>query len=129
MAATEADSIGHGFAFAAWMLVGATFGFGVVSILTVGAPIVAVGVLAALLLLRWHAPRRSLAGIVSGVAAPFAYLCFINRDGPGLVCTGGGSQALRCVDEPSPWGFGLVAVLLFCGGVIAYFVAKSRSRS
>jgi hypothetical protein len=110
--------------FALWAAVGAGCIVGVLTAPTIGLlvfPLTAV--LAAVLLWRRH---RLVAGpgILTGLGLAPCYIAYLNRGGPGTVCTfaaTGGS----CVQEWSPWpwlGVGL-------GFVIAGFVLLVRHRA
>jgi hypothetical protein len=111
---TRGDSVR---AFAGWCLAGAGGCLGVLSILTVG-PFLLLGTL---LLSAWLLSRFNfgwaMGGLLSGAALPVLYVAWLNRDGPGQVCT---STATRetCADEWSPWPFVVAAVVLAVAGVV-----------
>jgi hypothetical protein len=113
------DSAG---AFVGWCVAGAGLCLGVLSILTIGPfVLLATLVLCGFLLYRvdfgW-----AMAGLVTGAAVPLLYVAWLNRDGPGSVCSGDG-RALTCSDEWTPWPFLAAAVVLVVLG-IAMFVAR-----
>jgi hypothetical protein len=117
-------SAGHRRWFLAWFAVGVIVGSGLVSLLTIGIVVVAVGVAAAI----WLAPRhggRATWGVVSGLGVPVLYLAFLNRRGPGTICEVT-SQSTHCADEWSPWPFVLVGTMLAVGGLTAYVGLRQR---
>jgi hypothetical protein len=118
---TRGDSLG---AFLGWCLAGAGGCFGVLSLLTVG-PFV---LLATLFLCAWLLWRFefgwAMGGLLSGAGLPVFYLAWLNRGGPGEVCTYTATGS-ECGDEWSPWPFLVVAVLLLVAGVVV-FVRRGR---
>ena len=115
------DSVG---AFLGWCLAGAGLCLGVLTILTVGPFLLLVALFVCALLL-WRAGFGwAMAGLLAGAAAPLFLVAWLNRGGPGRVCTGD-SRAITCTDEWSPWPFVVVAAALFVSG-IALFVRLRR---
>ena len=47
------------------------------------------------------------------------YVAWLNRDGPGTVCTSTATET-SCGDEWSPWPFVVVAVVLAGAGLVAF---------
>ncbi len=107
-------------AFLAWCLAGVVGSFGVLSILSVG-PMLLLGALFLSGVLLWrYGFGWSMGGLLSGAAVPVLYVAWLNRDGPGQVCTTSASSAtssISCVDEWSPWPFVGVAVVLAIAGL------------
>lgn len=101
-------------AFFLWAIAGALVSFGALAMLTIGLPIlVAGGALVAALVSR-HGTRAAWAGAVSGVGAPSLYIAYLNRDGPGDVCTTDHFDT-SCGDEWNPWpwlGCGLALIVV-----------------
>jgi hypothetical protein len=117
---TAGDS---GRAFAWWCVAGAGGCFGVLSLLTVG-PFVLLGTL---FLCGWLLSRFNfgwaMGGLLSGAALPLLYVAWLNRDGPGEVCTRTATSE-SCGDESSPWPWVAVAIVLLLSG----FVVLARRR-
>ncbi len=116
-------------AYAWWALVGVLLGFGVVAILTVGALFVALG--AVLAFLGGRAPvlrTRAAVAAVAGFGVAPLYLAWLNRGGPGQVCTQTADQT-SCLEAWSPWPFLAVAVLLVGAGVWLLVRQVGRPRS
>jgi hypothetical protein len=111
---TRGDSLR---AFAGWCLAGAGGCFGVLSILTVG-PFVLLGtlLLSAWLLWRFNV-GWAMGGLLSGAALPVLYVAWLNRGGPGQVCTHTATTE-SCTDAWSPWPFVAVAVVLAVAGIV-----------
>ena len=110
------DSFG---AFLGWCVAGAAGCFGVLSLLTVG-PFVLLGTLFLCAWLLWRFDFGwAMGGLLSGAALPVLFVAWLNRDGPGRVCTSTATET-SCTDEWSPWPFVVVAVVLAGAGVIAF---------
>ncbi|MBO0845164.1 MAG: hypothetical protein J2P22_07085 [Nocardioides sp.] len=112
-------------AFLGWCVAGAGMCLGVLTILTIG-PFV---LLFSLVLSAWLLWRpgfgSALAGLLTGAAAPLLYVAWLNRGGPGEVCTGD-SRALTCTDEWSPWPFLALAMALAVVGLVIFLHLRRR---
>lgn len=105
--------------FATWTLIGALAGFGMLSLLTIGAAVLALAAVAAALALYLRVYGPGLAGAVAGAAVPLAYVGWLNRAGPGEVCsTTAGVQT--CTDEWSPWPWFAAAALCLLASVVLF---------
>ena len=106
-------------AYGLWCLAGAGLSFGVLSILTVGAFVL----LLTLGLCGWLLWRLDfgwgMLGLLAGAAVPLLYVAWLNRDGPGTVCTVTATET-TCSDQWSPWPFVAVAVVLVVAGLVAF---------
>ncbi|MDY0814117.1 hypothetical protein [Kitasatospora purpeofusca] len=112
---------------ALWFLDGAALTFGLASILTIGLLLLAAGAAGAVLLGRSAAFRRSWPMVLGGPAAVLAYLAYLNRSGPGTVCTTTMTSS-SCVEEYSPWLFlGLAVLLLVVAAGLWYRAVGSRA--
>jgi hypothetical protein len=113
-----------------WTLVGAGAVLGVLTLLTIGIFVLPVtGLLAGLLAWRGaHLPRRLVGpGLLTGAGVIPLYIAFLNRGGPGMVCTTwatGGS----CTQEMSPWPW-VAAGLCLAGAGTALGLVRSRQRA
>jgi len=111
--------------FGLWAVAGAATALGVLTLLTIGvfvlpAAIVLCGVLA------WRAPRWLAGpGITAGLGVPLLYVGYLNRGGPGTICTAvvGGTE---CSQQTSPWPWVAVGLLLFLAGLSMSLVAARR---
>jgi hypothetical protein len=104
-------------AFLAWCLAGVGGSFGVLSILSVGAFLLLGTVFLSAVLLWRYGFGWSMGGLLSGAAVPLLYVAWLNRDGPGEVCTTA-ATSVSCSDEWSPWPFVVVAVVLAISGLV-----------
>jgi hypothetical protein len=116
------DSVG---AFLGWCLVGAAWGLSILSLLTIG-PFVLLFTLMLVGVMLWRVDFGwGMAGIISGASLPVLYVAWINRGGPGEVCShfDGGES---CTDEWSPWPFLVLAVILLVVGVVVFVRHRGR---
>lgn len=113
-------------AFAAWAVIGAGFSLGLLSILTIGLGVLALAGLATVALTRWHRGIEGAIGAVSGLAFPVFYVAYLNRGGPGTVCTSTPSSQ-SCTDEYDPWPFVAVGTVLLAAGLVAFVALRRRA--
>ncbi|MFC1429626.1 hypothetical protein ACEZDB_03025 [Streptacidiphilus sp. N1-3] len=109
--------------FAAWLLLGAGWCLALLTALTIGV-FVAPVVLAATALLLWRAGKRSavgLPGLVSGPALLLFFVGYLNRGGPGDVCTADGTT---CTEEWDPTGWLVAGSVLLLAGVALFLVLR-----
>jgi len=113
--------------FVIWAVVGAA---GALAILT--APTIGIFVLPATLVLgavlAWRGRKQQAGpGIVAGLGLPLCYVGYLNRGGPGTVCTalpGGG----ECTQETSPWPWIAIGLVLVVAGFFMSLAAARRRR-
>jgi hypothetical protein len=113
--------------FTVWLLVGVGYALGLIGIASIGLFVLPLPVLATVLVVRRLPATSGLPGLISGLGVPFLYVAYLNRAGPGTVCspvTGG----QECHDEWSPWPWLAVGVVLLVLGVAA-FVGRQRRAS
>ncbi|MEZ0091990.1 hypothetical protein [Streptacidiphilus sp. EB129] len=113
--------------FVAWAVAGGAGTLSLLTLLTVGvyiAPVVVVGVV---LLVRRPAAVRGLPGLVSGISLPLFYVAFLNRSGPGTVCSALAGGGQECSDEWSPWPWLVSGLLLFALGALTLVLVRRRS--
>ncbi len=119
---TDGDS---GVAFAGWCVIGAAGCFSVLSLLTIG-PFVLLLTLMLSGLMLWRVDFGwAMAGMISGAALPVLYVAWLNRGGPGEVCTTTATSQ-SCTDAWSPWPFVVVAVVLLVTGVVVFVRQRGR---
>ena len=109
--------------FVAWLVVGAGLALGVLSV--IGLFLLPVVVVATAFLVTRRGATRGLPGLISGIGIPLLYIAYLNRAGPGTVCTvirGGHS----CLDEYNPWPWLYVGTLLLLVGVAAFLASRRR---
>ena len=111
--------------FIAWMLVGAGFAFGVLSAPSIGAFVLLVTVVAMIVLATRAGNRVGLPGLVSGLSLPLFYVAYLNRSGPGTICTTTATSQ-SCSDEWSPWPWLVVGLVLLVAGCVWFAMATRR---
>jgi hypothetical protein len=97
--------------FTAWLLVGAGYALSLIGVASIGLFVLPLPVLATVLLVRRQPAACGLSGLISGLGIPLLYVAYVNRAGPGTICTAvtGGQE---CNDEWSPWPWLAVGVIL-----------------
>jgi hypothetical protein len=112
--------------FPAWLLVGAGYALSFIAIASIGLFVLPFPVLATLLLARRWQATSGLPGLISGLAVPVLYVAYLNRAGPGTICTNvtGGQE---CHDEWSPWPWLAVGVILLVLGVVTFIDLQRRA--
>lgn len=108
-------------AFLAWVVIGSVASVAAVTPLTIGVFLAPIAIAAAgLLFTRPDARNGSAIGLLIGVAALVLFIAYLNRSGPGEVCTHS-ATAEECTDEWSPWPW-LAVGLLLIALTVAQFV-------
>lgn len=114
---------------ALWAAVGAAYAAGLAGALSVGIVLVPVAIVATVVLVGRRAALVGAPGAGVGVAAVLFYLAYVNRAGPGLVCTRIAAGAgMRCVDETSPWPWLAAGVVVVAAAVAVFGVLVRRRR-
>lgn len=105
--------------FSAWLLIGGLWSITLLGIATIGLFVLPVSLAATAILARRSHGAGAL-GLLSGLALPVFYVAYLNRDGPGNVCssTSGGGQS--CVQEWSPWPWLAAGVVLTIAGFLLF---------
>jgi hypothetical protein len=106
-------------------MVGAALCFGVLSLLSVGAFVLLVTFFVCGFLLWAVDFGWAMAGMISGAGLPLLYVAWLNRGGPGEVCTSTATST-ECADESSPWPFLVLAVVLVGVGVVVFVRQRGR---
>lgn len=111
--------------FAAWLVVGAGYGISLLALLSIGLFLLPLPVIATILLARRRSTGAGAPGVISGLGVPLCYVAYLNRSGPGTICTTTDRGGQSCVDEGSPWPWLAVAAVLLALG-FAVFAARRR---
>lgn len=117
--------------FFAWMLVGASVAMVFAGALTIGIFFIPAAVIVTVWVVRRPSSKRGLPGLFGGIGLPLFYVAYLNRDGPGTVCTQ--TQNIygtvhSCTQEWSPWPWFIGGALLILVGLVVFMIT-SRSRS
>lgn len=100
-----------------WVVAGAAIGYGIVGLLTIGVPFLALGLVMAVAGAAMPRTRnRSAFMAVAGASAAPLTLAWLNRSGPGTVCDTNGDET-ACIEQWSPWPFLAVAIVLVAIGL------------
>ena len=106
--------------FCAWMVVGAIASFTVLGAFS----ILGLVALPAAALVSWPVARYSNGtgspGIVSGLGVPCLYVAYLNRQGPGNICTRYARGGQSCTQEYNPLFWAAVALILIAIGLIIF---------
>jgi hypothetical protein len=110
--------------FAAWLIIGAGYTLSLLGAASIGLFVLPLPVLATILIARRQHASSGLPGLISGLGIPLLYVAYLNRAGPGTICTitSGGQD---CTDEWSPWPW-LAAAMILLGLGLAAFIARQR---
>lgn len=116
----------RGWRLGAWFLVGAGYAVGVLGISTIGVLVLVPTVVATILLARRPASRSGLPAVVGGLPLPLLYVAYLNRGGPGNVCTSTFSSH-SCTQESNPWLWLAAALILLAAAVAIVAVLRRRA--
>jgi len=114
-------------AYVGWVVVGAAVAVGLLAPLTIGVVAVVFAAFMTVALVATPAGRSASAfGLLSGAGAVPLYVAWLNRQGPGQICT---STAIstHCVSEWSPWGWLIVGIALVAAGMAAFGMSRHRA--
>ena len=117
--------------FGLWMLVGAAYAMVIAGAFTIGILFIPVAIVATIFLARGRTSRRGVPGLICGLALPVIFVAYLNRGGPGYVCTtspGTGGSVTSCGSQYNPWLLLAIGMALFGVG-IGVFISSSRSKN
>ncbi len=112
--------------FAAWAGVGALYTVSLLGALSIGLFVLPIAVVATLLLVRWHSAGASVAGVIAGLGLPLLLVAYLNRSGPGTVCTTTSGGGESCTDEWNPWPWLIAALALLAMGIAAFLLLRRQ---
>jgi hypothetical protein len=110
----------------AWLLTGAAWALSLVAILSIGLFVIPLAIVATVLLARRTSWRLGFSGLIAGPGAPLIYVAYLNRAGPGNVCTAV-ARGTSCMQEFDPLPWLIVGLALVAAGVAAFLI-RTRSQ-
>ena len=112
-----------------WLLTGVVLGVGLVAAFALGPLLViaAVAAAAAGAVVPSLRGRHAWLTVWAGIGVAPAYVAWLNREGPGIICRQSADGVQSCTEEYNPWGFAALAVLLVLGSVVGLFVLARAS--
>ncbi|MFZ2058677.1 MAG: hypothetical protein WAV54_14830 [Acidimicrobiales bacterium] len=111
--------------FAAWTLVGATWSLALIGIASIGLLVLPAAVGATVVVALRAPSSNGLAGLVTGLGLPALWVAYLNRSGPGNVCTSGHGVE-SCIQALDPWPWLGVTVVLVTAGIAIFLVHGPR---
>ena len=112
--------------FFAWAAVGTGAFFTLITGFTVGLLVLPLVLVALAALLIWPGSRTSAAlGLISGLGLMPLLVAYLNRGGPGNVCTTTATSQ-SCTTEWSPWPWLAAGLLLVAAGAVAFAWLRTR---
>ncbi len=114
--------------FLAWFATGALLELSFLGALTIGIFVLPIAIGLTVLLAKRRGSTDGIAGLISGLALPLLYVAYLNRDGPGDICTTSSGGGQTCTQELSPWPWLLLGVALVVLGAVV-FIRSARKRA
>lgn len=113
--------------FAGWLLIGAGYILGLLSILSIGIFILPITMVGTVALAMRRDTQRGLPGLVSSASLPLFLLTYLNRHGPGTYCTISAHGGSDCTEGLlAPWPLLAVGLLLLVAGVALFRRLRRR---
>ncbi|MEY9871267.1 hypothetical protein ABH931_000732 [Streptacidiphilus sp. MAP12-33] len=107
--------------FLAWAAVGGGAVTALLTVLTIGVYVAVLTLGAAVLLGRTRRSHTGLPGLIAGAGVLPLVIAWLNRSGPGNVCTPG-----ECTEEWSPWPWLAAGVVLIAVGTAVWGTQQAR---
>jgi hypothetical protein len=113
--------------FTGWLLIGACYLLGLLSILSIGIFILPITMVGTVALATRRDTQRGLPGLVSSASLPLFLLTYLNRHGPGTYCTISADGGSDCTEGLlAPWPLLAVGLLLLVAGVALFRLLRRR---
>lgn len=110
-----------------WALVGALGAFGLVSLLSIGIFVLLGTALLTVLAIALEIDRRTTPALLIGAAVTPFYIAWLNRDGPGNICTAI-QNGTTCGEQSNPWPFVAAGAVMIALGVVLLRAARGKAR-
>jgi hypothetical protein len=112
--------------FFAWAAIGTGAFLALITGFTIGLLVLPLVLVALTALLIWPGSRTSAAlGLISGLGLMPLVVAYLNRGGPGNVCTTTATSQ-SCTTEWSPWPWLAAGLLLIAAGAVAFAWLRAR---
>lgn len=118
-------------AFFGWVAVGVTALAGLLAAFAIPVflGLLAMSCAGALALISRKRTRIGYSGILCGCAIPLLFVAYLNRDGPGEICTSHVGVACGSAEQQSsPWPWAIAGLILLTVGVVASIASKRAGR-
>ena len=112
--------------FTGWLLIGACYLLGLLSILSIGIFILPITMVGTVALATRRDTQRGLPGLVSSASLPLFLLTYLNRHGPGTYCTTSADGGSCTEGLLAPWPLLAVGLLLLVAGVVLFRRLRRR---
>jgi hypothetical protein len=109
--------------FLAWLGVGAIASVALLGMASIGIFLVPVAAAAAALVHR-ASKGRGHAGLLSGLGVPLFYVAYLNRMGPGNICTANADGGQSCGQYWNPWAWAGAGVGLSAAGILLFVIQR-----
>jgi hypothetical protein len=113
--------------FAAWLAIGASYAFALLSAWTIGMYVLPFAIITTIVVAKLTRNRSSVLGTISGFGVPVLYVAWLNRSGPGNVCVAD-RVSISCGQEWNPFPWLVTGLFLLVIGALM-FVVYERSRT
>jgi hypothetical protein len=107
--------------FAAWSALGAAWSFALFAIASTGLFILPVALIGTVPLARQTPRGEGRLGPISGLGLAPVYVAYLNRHGPGNVCSQS-AAGQNCFQAWNPWPWAATVATLLAAGVIVFLV-------
>jgi hypothetical protein len=117
--------------FFGWVTVGVTALAGLLAAFAIPVflGLLAISGAGALALISRKRTRVGCPGILCGCAIPLLFVAYLNRDGPGEVCTSHiGVACASSEQQSSPWPWVIAGLILLTVGIVASIASKWTGR-
>ena len=113
--------------FLAWAATGACLGTGLLAAFTIGPFLLVLGVIAAAVLIWRRRLGIAIIGAVSGLGLISFAIAYLNRKGPGQVCTTT-TTTQTCITEWSPWPWLAAGIVLISAGLVLFLILRRSAQ-
>jgi hypothetical protein len=112
--------------FVAWFALGVMWVLTVLGAFMIGIFVLPIGVGGTIFLATRRHAGDGIAGLISGLGVPLLYVAFLDRHGPGTICTISRNGGQSCVDELNAWPWFVFGLVLVALGAVVFVASGSR---